>query len=134
MILDKELLLSDHQAVTATVVSTNILDLQGENQGDQGPGEPLNLFAQVTDADFTTGTSIAVSVYTDDDVAFGSATELYSTPAIALADLVAGYNFALGSLPIELNERYLRFTYTVVGTMAVGTITAGIVSDKQAGM
>ena len=126
--------MSDHQAVTATVVSTNILDLQGAGLGDQGPGEPLELFAQVTDADFTTGTSIALSVFTDDDVAFGSATELFSTPAIPLASLIAGYNFALGSLPIEINERYLRFTYTVVGTMAVGTITAGITPGRQAGM
>lgn len=134
MILDKELLLSDHQAVTATAASTNVIDLQGANLGDQGPGEPLNLFAQVTDANFTTGTSIALAVQTDDDVAFGSPTTLFTTPAIALASLVAGYNFALGSLPIELGERYLRFYYTVVGTMAAGTITAGITPDRQAGM
>lgn len=134
MILDKENLLSDDQAVTTTAVSTNILDLQGANAGDQGPGEPLNLFAQVSSADFSGGTSISLIVQTDDDEAFGSATTLFTTPAIVTASLVAGYNFALGSLPIELGERYMRFTYTVVGTMSTGAITAGIVPDRQAGM
>ena len=134
MILDKENLVSNDQAVTTTAVSSEIIDLQGENGGDQGPGEPLNLFAQVSSADFAGGTSISLIVMTDDDVAFGSATTLFTTPAIVTASLVAGYNFALGSLPIELGERYLRFTYTVVGTMTAGAITAGIVPDRQAGM
>ena len=129
MFFDAENLFSDDQAVTVTAVSTNIVDLSGVAAVDEGPGEPLDLFAQVTTA-FAGGTSIALKLETDDDVAFGSATDLGSTAAIATASLVAGYRFPK-QLPKEGLERYLRLTYTVVGTMSAGNITAGLVLDRN---
>lgn len=132
MILDKELLVSNDQAVTATAVSTNVIDLQGAGLGDMSLGEPLNLMAQVSNADFAGGTSIAVAVQTSADAAFSTPVIAYTTAAIALADLVAGYQFGLGKLPIG-GLRYLRFNYVVVGTMSAGNITGGIVPELQAG-
>jgi len=134
MQFDKENLFSDDQAVTVTAVSTNIVDIAGVAStlfADMGPGEPVDLHAQVTVA-FVGGTSIALKLETDDDVAFGSATDLGSTPAIATAALVAGYKFAK-QLPKEALERYLRLTYTVIGTMSAGKIHAGLILDRQAG-
>ena len=130
MILDRENLVSDDQAVTATAASTDVIDLGGANSGDMAPGEPLNLFCQVSEADFAGGTSIAVSVRTDTVANMASPTVLFSTPAIPVASLVAGYKFALGSLP-EGAERYLDFNYTVVGTMSAGKLTGGIAPSVQ---
>ena len=130
MILDNENLLSNDQAVTVTAASEDVLDLGGANAGDMSPGEPLELFCQVSEEDFAGGTSIAVAVQCDDNAAFSSATTLFTTAAIATASLVQGYKFALGSLP-EGCERYLRFNYTVVGTMTAGKLTGGIVPDIQ---
>lgn len=132
MIMDKENLFSEAQAVTASAGSTNVIDLGANDALIQelidGYAE---LFAQVVTGDFTTGTSIKIGVQIDDDVAFGSATTLLETAVIALADLVEGYKFKLPKIPSHIAERYMRFYYTVVGTMAVGGITAGIALDKQ---
>lgn len=130
MFIDKENLFSDDQAVTTTAASTNIIDLGGSGGGDMGPGEGLDILCQVSEEDFAGGTSIAVVLQTDADVAFGSIKTLYTTAAIPLASLVAGYKFPLGKVP-EGAERYLRLTYTVVGTMTAGKITAGLVDTIQ---
>ena len=129
MQFDRENLFSDDQAVTVTAVSTDIIDLAGVAGADMGPGEAVDLLAQVTVA-FVGGTSVALKLETDDDVAFGSATDLGSTPAIATAALVAGYRFPK-QLPKEAIERYVRLTYTVVGTMSAGKILAGLTLDRD---
>jgi len=128
MILDKENLFSDDQAVTTTAASTNVIDTGAAK--DSGPGTPMRVLAQVSEADFAGGTSIAVALQTATDAAFSSPVTLFTTAAIALADLVAGYQFAIGMVP-KGALRYLRLNYTVVGTMSAGKITAGIVFDKQ---
>jgi len=133
MILDKENLLSDDQAVTTTAASTNVLDLEGSGLGDMSPGEALDLMCQVSNADFAGGTSIAVAVQTATDDAFTSPITLFTTAAIVTASLIQGYKFALGKLP-EGASRYLRFNYVVVGTMTAGNLTGGIVPGVQAGM
>ena len=93
----------------------------------------VELFVQVT-ADFATLTSLTVSLYTDSDVAFGSATLLFSSAAVAAASLVAGYKFTLPRIK-EGVERYLRITYTVAGSDATtGTVMAGLVLDSQTGV
>lgn len=130
MIFDSTFLFSDDQAVTATANSTNIVDL-GVSR-DIGKGVPIPLLIQVT-ADFATLTSLTVTVETDDNDSFSSATTLASSGAIAAADLVAGYQFPLQYMPIG-TERYLRITYTVAGTAATaGTVTAGVVASHQHG-
>ena len=131
MYLDKQNLFSDDQAVTVTANSTNIIDLGNDESEVQALNEKgvLQVMVQVTAA-FASGTSIALTLTSDDDVAFGSETTIVSTPAIAQAALVAGYQFKLSTLPV-INEQYIRLTYTVVGTFDAGTIVAGLNLDRQ---
>lgn len=129
MILDAQNLFSDDQAITATAVSENVIDLGSDGAG---PGEPLELLAQVTE-DFATLTSLNVEIQTDDNSAFSSPTTVGSTGAVAAADLVAGYQFRVRALPHGL-QRYVRLNYVVAGTNATaGKVVSGIVFDKQQG-
>lgn len=131
MIFDKQNLFSEDQAVTVTANSSNVIDLGNDSskvQALNSKGE-LEVVAQVTTA-FAGGTSLKVSLQSDDDEAFGSPTTVLETAAIALADLDAGYNFKLGKLP-DINEQYLRLVYTVVGTMSGGKVFAGLNLDRQ---
>src|SRR5262245_60054342 len=100
MILSKQALFSEAQAITASAASTNLIDRGA-------PGTPLGapttvprdlgksdipILIQVVTA-FATLTSLAVTLQADDDVAFGSPTTVDQTPTIAVATLVAGYKF-----------------------------------------
>lgn len=135
MIFSKQDLFSEGQAVTATAASTNVIDLgeQGTVVGqsaalayDHGQGGYIPLQIQVTET-FATLTSLTVTVETDDNAAFSSATTVATTIATAVASLKAGYVFELTALPIRVTERYVRLKYTVGGSNATaGKITAGI--------
>ena len=131
MILDKQNLFSDDQAVTVTANSTNIIDLGNDAAAVQALNEKgvLQVFVQVTTA-FASGTSIALTLTSDDALAHDSPTTILSTAAIAQAALVAGYQFRIPTLPV-INEQYLRLTYTVVGTFDAGNIMAGLILDRQ---
>lgn len=134
MILDKQNLFSEDQAITATANSTNIIDMGADDSLVNSPNEKdVELYVQVT-SDFATLTSLTVTLTTDNDVAFGSETTLFSSAAIAAASLVAGYKFRLPRVKDGV-ERYLRLTYTVAGSNATaGTVTAGLVLDSQTGV
>ena len=125
MILDKQNLFSEDQAITTTAVSTNIIDLGTDDSEVVTPNnKDAEILAQVTTT-FVGATSVALSLYTDADVAFGSATLMFTTAAVANASLVAGYKFKVPTLPEDV-ERYVRMTYTVVGTASAGTVMAGL--------
>lgn len=131
MYLDKQNLFSEDQAVTVTAVSTNVIDLGANASEIQALFEKgmVEVLAQVTTA-FADGTSLKVTLQTDSDEAFGTVATVYETAAIAVASLVAGYKFRVGSLPVGI-KRYLRLNYTVVGTMSAGKILAGLVLNAQ---
>lgn len=132
MIFDKQTLMSDQQAITATAGSMNQIDLTPRGSSlysmvrDIGPGRPIPIAVQVTE-NFNNLTSLQVSLETDEDVAFGSPQVVRQTQAIPLASLVAGYKFLIDWVPRGTNERYMRIKYTVVGTApTAGKVTAGI--------
>lgn len=130
MILDKENLFSDDQAITASAASTNVVDL-GVSR-DIGKGVPVPVLIQVT-ADFATLTSLTAEIETSDDEDFASADTLATSGAIPAADLVAGYQFPMQYMPLG-TKRYVRVNYTVEGTNASeGTVTAGVVAGHQHG-
>lgn len=130
MIFDKTTQFSDAQAVTASAASTDIVDL-GVAGRNVGSGEMIPLFIGVNE-DFATLTSLTVSVQTATDEAFTSPITVVSTGAIAVADLVAGYHFAIERVPAKVLERYVRVYYTVAGSDATaGSINAGIVMGVQ---
>jgi len=131
MILDKQNTFSDDQEPTTTAASTNIIDLGADGSKVPNPNiKAFKILVQITLA-LVTGTSLAVSLQTDSDEAFGSPVTLYTTAAIATADLIAGYKFAIPSMPITGVERYIRLMYTIIGTYNAGTIYAGVILDEQ---
>lgn len=146
MLLDLQTLLSDSQApTTGTTVSTNSIDLgvagtmppgfqaRGNAPHDLGTGAfPGKLLVQV-DTTFTSGGAgtLRVDLITSASANLGSPTILESTPALALATLVAGYQFRL-ALPVGITQRYLGVQYVIAtADMTAGSITAGFLIDKQ---
>jgi len=141
MIMDLTGLFSSNQAITATAASTNLIDLgagaTGTGVGNKGAGfgTEIPLVIAVTEA-FATLTSLTITVETDDNAAFGSATTVWTSPAYTLAQLNAAYagDFYLSPdrLPVSVNERYVRLKYTVGGSNATtGKITAGTALARQ---
>lgn len=132
MVLDKNTMFSDAQAITASAPSTNVIDLGalgktafGGNQLKMNVGHKrIPLLIQVVE-DFATLTSLKVAVESDDNSGFSSAKEILSE-TIAVADLKAGYSSVIDKLP-RIKERYVRINFTVNGSNATaGKITAGI--------
>jgi hypothetical protein len=131
MILDRQTLFSDRQLVTATAGSVDQIDLSPRGSGvirDIGAGGAVPLYVQVVES-FNNLTSLTISVQVDEDSAFGSPTTVAVSPAIPLAQLVAGFSFPqlVDNVPRGTNERYMRLLYTIAGTApTTGRITAGI--------
>jgi len=143
MILDLQSLMSDAQAIVATAVSTNVIDLGatesppvrsaptvGTLVRDQGAGEPTPILIQVVEA-FDALTSLTIDIEKDTVEGFGSA-EVVDSQSILLADLVIGQIGNVIWVPYGANQRYLRMNYTVVGSNpTVGKITAGLCMGVQ---
>lgn len=137
MILSSQLIFSDDQAITATAISTNVVDLgvAGTPYGgkaalhqDIGKGTKVPILIQVTEA-FTNLTSLTIAIETGAAVTLAT---VVISKSILLADLVLGYQFVINVLPNEIDERYLGCRYTVVGTAPdAGKITAGISMGNQ---
>lgn len=142
MIMDATGLFSEGQAITATAASTNLIDLgaTGTIYGassaivrDIGPGNRIPLFVTVTQS-FNTLTTLTITLETDDNAGFSSATTIWTSPAYTLAQLAvaAKQNLLPDSIPLGANERYLRLKYTVGGSNpTLGKITAGVVAARQ---
>lgn len=122
MYLDAQLLYSDAQALVATAVSTNIVDHGADR--NLGIGEPLAIVVIVDVAlDRTTGDeTYAVTLQTDDNAAFSSATTV--TGPVSLLTYAAGTKFIIPVPPDTLMERFSRLNYTLGGITPTGTVTA----------
>lgn len=141
MIFDRQLLLSDGQAVTATAVSTN--SIQWPDMGrvygaaadlvrGVGEGNPVPLLVQVTE-NFATLTSLTITLESADNTGLSSnAVVHWSSGAIAVAALVAGFQVPIRFLPKGIVKPHLGLRYTVAGASATaGKITAGVVAGIQ---
>lgn len=129
MIFDSTNKLSTAQAFTATAVSTNVIDL-GVAGRDIGNGESVPLYVGVNTT-FTGLTSLQVVVQASVDEAFTVPIVILQSPVVLAASLVAGYQFAITEAPINIEARYLRLSYVVVGTATAGSIDAGVTMGNQ---
>ena len=115
---------SHAQAVTATAVSSHVID-HGDN-ADFTQGKPIPLNIQVVE-DFDKLTSLTLEVQQSDMEDFASADVVVSS-TLPLADLTTGARFPVRVLP-AITKRYSRLRYVVTGTApTTGQITAGVTS------
>ena len=137
MILDRQTLFSDAQAITATAGSTNTIDLgpiaTGQSR-DIGKGKPIPLLVQVVtafDSAANDGT-LTIALELDSTETF-TPDKSIDLGTFAEADLVAGWNLPIQVIPDGVNYRYMRLKYTVAGTgnFTAGKITAGVTMGRQ---
>ena len=137
MILSAQQLFSDGQTITATAVSTNVIDLGVRGtpydaaaplHGDKGKGNKVCFLAQVTEL-FNTLTSLTITLETGTTTALGT---VITSETILVADLVAGKQLNVDVLPNGITEQFLGMRYTVNGTNpTTGKITSGISLGNQ---
>ena len=140
MIFSAQQIFSDDQAIIATAVSTNIIDLglpgtpfdaAAPVHQDVGKGNPIPILIQVT-ADFNTLTSLTVTLETDSTADLATAPVVLNSQVILLADLVAGKQTFMQYVPNGADQQFLGIRYTVTGTdPTLGNITAGITMGNQ---
>lgn len=123
MILDEQLVFSSAQSVTATAISTNVLDL-GSTNSKLGTGEPLYFVCNVTTAIAdNSGTDLTIIVTLEGDTQVGldgTAEVIVTLPTFVHGD-AAGTRYIARVPPGYPTKRYLGVVYTV----ANGTATAG---------
>jgi uncharacterized protein YdbL (DUF1318 family) len=98
---------SSAQAVTATAASTNLIDLGAIR--NMGVGENLYLVVVCTTAmtDAGSDSTLAVTVETDDNSSFSSATTTQTIGTFAAVS-AAGTKLVARIQPDQMNERYVR--------------------------
>ena len=140
MLLDALLQLSSAQAVTATAVSTNTIDLSVVR--DLGPGRSLfAVWGVDTSAAAAGAATVTFQVITSAAANLSSPTVVSQTDAIPKADLTAGRKlFAQRIDPAILlaqpnGQRYLGVQYTVgTGPLTAGAFTCYITDTLPPGM
>lgn len=125
--VDKQNLVSDAQALTATAVSTDAIAL-GAAGLDIAPGEPMGFTFQVdVAADFTSTNEtyeFQIVTATASDLTTGQ--NIIAGEAIVASELVAGYKF---TLPVPLGRiastaTHIGVRYLLGGTSPTATMTA----------
>jgi hypothetical protein len=126
MLLDALLQLSAAQAVTATAVSTNTVDLKSAR--DIAPGNDIYAVIDVEQTVLAAGAAtVAFEIISSAAADLSSPTVLVSTAPIGKAELTAGRRPISIAIPDSIlnaqpvGQRYLGVRYTV----ATGPLTAG---------
>lgn len=132
MILDAALLFDSNAEHLTTGASTDYVDL-GSNR-NLGVGEELYFFAVVTVAftDASSNSTMALTLETDDNSSFSSATTAQTIGTFAALAAI-GTRLVARLQPDVIVERYLRVKYTVAnGDLSTGKFTAGLTHNIQA--
>jgi len=129
MIIDKELLMSDKQIVTANTPSADVIDM---SRGGDAEGKPLEVVIQVNETVTADGAAtVTFALETDDNTEFSTPKTLWSSGALGKATLVNGYTVFSGKLPRGA-ERYVRVNYTVgTGPLTKGKFSAFLTNGVQ---
>lgn len=130
MILDAELQFSEAQALTATVASTNTLDLK--HKRDIGIGKDLYLVIQSLADPGGTSPSIIIIIETSPNVAFSPFVTIAVSPALTAARFAMGTIYAL-PWPRQEVDRHNRLKYTLAGTDPTFTVRAFLSSEPPPG-
>lgn len=135
MILDAHNEFSNSQAVTATAISTNVLDT-GTNENpvkNLGGPEPIYLVLQVDTTFAAAGAAtLAATLESSPNANLSASTVHFSTGDLALAKLSGGTTLVVVALPAGDYARYLGVRYTVgTGPMTAGAVSAFLTRDPQ---
>lgn len=125
MMLDAQHLFSDAQALTATAVSTNVIDLGSDR--DIGKGEPMAVVIIVdVAADFTTGDETYQIDVQSGSTATPTKVVARRIPVVTASNLTS--DLGLGKqivIPLPHDgDRYYRLNYTLGGTTPSVTLTS----------
>ena len=142
MYIDKQAEFSDAQAVTATAISANVMDLISNSSGknplrDVGTGQDVYLVITTQAAATDAGSDATLTVTLESDSTENLATSPtthFSTGALAFAAFSpVGTVLAAVKLPAGSYERYLGVRYTVgAGPLTAGAFDAFLTTDVQA--
>ena len=142
---DSTLIFSDDQDITATAISENVVQnltptpatLHNQPAALTSPVEAgsVPIAIQVTET-FADNTSLTVTLESDSAAGLDSSpTVHWSSGAIPVADLVAGYQFSLDHLPRGNYGAYTGLRYTIGGSNATaGQIHAAIQDRGQSNL
>jgi hypothetical protein len=128
---DKELIMSDAQAVTVTAASTDVIDRGAKGDLD----EDLWLVLRSGTAFTADGAgTMQCDLEVADNEAFNSNKQvLFSTGVLGKAAYALNTEVARVRLPVG-KRRFMRMNYTVAtGPMTAGTIDAFLVADVRIG-
>lgn len=142
MYVDSQLLFSDAQAVTATAISTNVVDLNPDAGGlslglqDIGIGEEVYLYVttQTSVTDTGSDATLVVTLESDSTANLATAPVVHiATGTLAFATYAsAGTVVFAGKLPVADYKRYLGVRYTVAsGPFTAGNFNAFLTKDIQ---
>jgi hypothetical protein len=143
MILDTKLTFSENQAVTATAISTNVIEFPDNDivPGEAaaiarhlGAGNEIPLTIQITEA-FATATSVTFTLESADNAGLSTnAVVHWTSGAVAIATLTAGYKLPVRILPNGAIKKYLGMRYTIGGSNATaGKVTAALATEQDGG-
>lgn len=128
MYIDKNLQVSNEQAVTATAASTDVIDF-GQANPDVGMTDQCSMVI-TTDEAATASGAATVTFSVQDSADNSTFVDVAVTAAIAKATLVAGYQHVI-PMPTKL-RRYCRVYYTVAtGPLTAGKFSAQVVTGAQ---
>jgi hypothetical protein len=116
MIMDKELIFSENEAVKGTV-NSKVLDFK---EGGDAVGQELTI-RTVINKTFAGLTSLQIKVQTSPDNETWE--DVIMTPAIPVAKVTAGGEVMCIRTPKGL-DRYARLAYVVAGTGTAGELTS----------
>lgn len=128
MFIDKNLQVSNEQAVTASAASTDVIDF-GQANPDVGLDDRSNMVITVDEAATAAGAA-TVTFSVQDSADNSTFADVAVTAAIGKAALVAGYQHVI-PMPTKL-RRYCRVYYTVgTGPLTAGKFSAQVVAGIQ---
>lgn len=128
MFIDKNLQVSNEQAVTASAASTDVIDF-GQANPNTGMDDRSNMVITVDEAATAAGAA-TVTFSVQDSADNSTFADVAVTAAIGKATLVAGHQIVI-PMPTKL-RRYSRVYYTVgTGPLTAGKFSAQVVTGTQ---
>lgn len=129
MLFDAMNKFSDAQAVTAAAASTEYMDLGIARQIGDGENLYVMIVCDVAMTDGSSDSTLAVTLETDDNSSFSSATTVQTIGTFAALSAI-GAKLIARLQPSTAYERYIRLYYTPAnGNLSTGSFTAFLVKD-----